>query len=50
MSLCRQKDHNWERIETPLWPFRCKCTICGVIGKLYGKKKGGGKDKILAIK
>jgi hypothetical protein len=41
MKCQHQKDHNWIRIENPLWPYRVKCSICGKIGKLsmVGKKK-----------
>lgn len=50
MKCKLQSDHEWERITDPLWPFRCKCKKCGVIGKMYGKRKGKGRDKILPIK
>lgn len=39
-KICRQKDHKWEVIQQ--FPYRCKCSICGAIGKMYfhGKKYG----------
>jgi hypothetical protein len=43
--VCKQKDHKWEVIQQ--FPYRCKCSICGVIGKLYGK---GRKNGILPLK
>lgn len=35
-KICKQKEHKWEVIQQ--FPYRCKCTICDVIGKLYGSK------------
>jgi hypothetical protein len=32
-KICNQKDHKWEVIQQ--FPYRCKCTICGVVGKIY---------------
>jgi len=45
-TICKQKEHLWERITEPLWPFRRVCKICGAVGKLYDKRK----LKILPIK
>ena len=46
MKTCKQKEHKWEVIQQ--FPYRCKCTICGEIGKLYNSKKNG--SKILPLK
>jgi len=35
MKICKQKDHVWEPIQE--FPYRCKCEICSVIGKMYKK-------------
>ena len=34
-KICKQKEHKWEVIQQ--FPYRCKCTICGAIGKMYKK-------------
>ena len=45
-KICKQKDHKWEVIQQ--FPYRCKCSICGVIGKIY--EKGNKKAQILPLK
>jgi hypothetical protein len=43
-KICKQKEHKWELIQQ--FPYRCKCIICGTIGKMYKKS---GSYKILPI-
>lgn len=46
MKICKQKEYKWVALSWFPDKYRWKCSICGSIGKLYGKRN----SKILPLK